>query len=36
MMGEGMHGWTMNLVWVLVVLFLVLGALAFAKYLMKG
>ncbi len=32
----GMHGWGMGLIWVLVVLFLVLGILAFAKYLVKG
>jgi Tfp pilus assembly protein PilV len=32
----GMHGWGMTLIWVLVVLFLILGVLAFTKYLLKG
>ncbi len=36
MMDWGMHGWGAGLIWVLVVLFLILGILAFAKYLMKG
>ncbi len=36
MMDFGMHGWGGTLVWVLVVLFLILGVLAFAKYLIKG
>ncbi|RLJ70327.1 hypothetical protein BCF55_0595 [Hydrogenivirga caldilitoris] len=36
MMDWGMHGWGAGLLWVLVVLFLILGILAFAKYLMKG
>ena len=35
-MDWGMHGWGAGLIWVLVVLFLILGILAFAKYLMKG
>ncbi len=32
----GMHGWGMGFVWVLVVLFLILGIAAFFKYLIKG
>jgi len=36
MEGWGMHGWGMGLIWVLVVLFLILVVLAFAKYLVKG
>ncbi len=35
-MDTGMHGWGMGIVWVLVILFLVLGTLAFAKYLLKS
>jgi hypothetical protein len=35
-MDFGMHGWGMGFVWVLLIAFLVLGTLAFIKYLVKG